>query len=292
MHQISIDFVAGSHGNFLEFVCNKFIGKLDLDFTPFKSSGSSHIKPKYYQESRIFLADHYVLQRNRLCKKIIRITFEEDDLLLLSSVSFLRAGDINIDNELLEHNTYNKLSNRYYKSLVVEINNAYPTHELSEQTPNCPRYILREFFKFGFKNPTSHGLIGELKKLKYSSEHQIFDFAFKDFYDATQFSNRINELAEWCNTTIDNIDYLTELHQTFLDRQLYKNDKIQADFIINCVQNKQQILIPKLKLLQESYINGVLENIYNIEMPFEQLIYFSNTLDIINYIKSHEEVTL
>lgn len=290
MHKISIDFVAGSHGNFLEFVCNKFIGQLDLNFTPFNSLGSSHIKPRHYQDNRVFLADHYVLQRNVLCKKVIRITFNEDDLLLLSSVSFLRAGDANIDNDLLEHNTYSKLTNRFYKNLVVELNNAYPTHQISEQNPDCPRFVLREFFKFGFKDPKSHGLIKELEKLKYPPGHEIFDFAFRDFYDSTRFFNRMNDLAKWCDATIDNLDSLFEVHQTFLNHQLYKNDKTQADAVISCVQNKQQMLIPKLKLLQESYINGVLENIYNIEMPYEQLDYFSNTLDIVNLIDSHKKV--
>ena len=118
MHQVSIDFVAGSHGNFLEFVCNKFIAKVDITFSPFNSLGASHVKTQDYIDNRVFLADHYVLQRHQLTRKIIRITFDKDDLLQLLSVCFLRAGNANIDHNLLEHNTYKKLNNINFKNLI------------------------------------------------------------------------------------------------------------------------------------------------------------------------------
>jgi hypothetical protein len=38
-------------------------------------------------------------------------------------------------------------------------------------------------------------------------------------------------------------------------------------------------------LLQESWLNARLELIYNKEMPFMQDQYFSNTLEIIEYLK-------
>mgnify|MGYP003633370510 CR=1 FL=1 len=41
---ISIDFVPGSHGHFLEYVCNKYIMGQSIDFNPFNSIGASHAK--------------------------------------------------------------------------------------------------------------------------------------------------------------------------------------------------------------------------------------------------------
>jgi hypothetical protein len=284
MHLVSIDFVAGSHGNFLEFVCNKFLGKLDIKFSPFNTLGASHIKSQNYLKNRLFVADHYMLKGLALTKKVIKITFEPSDLLLLSSVCFLRAGDMNIDSDLLEQNTFNKLNNVYYKDLIKNITNAYPEITLSKEFPDCPRYILREFFKFGFHNDSTHGLISELDKMIYSSEYQVFDFEFKKFYNTQLFINAMNDLAAWHGTTINNIFDLETLHQEFVKRQLYKHDKTHADSIILSVQNKQEIPIAKLRLLQESYINGVLENIYHIEMPFKQLEYFSNTKEIIKHL--------
>jgi len=285
MHQISIDFVAGTHGNFLAFACNKFLAKLDINFSPFNELGASHIKPSSYFNNRVFLADHYVLRRNILTKKVIKISFEPDDLLALSSVCLLRAGNMNIDSDLLQHNTFNKLNNKFYKNLLDEITSSYPEITLSEKVPDCPRYILREFFKFGFSNCKSHGLMLELERLVYSSEHEVFDFSFKNFYNKQSFINIMIQLADWCGTTIDNMHELEVLHQEFLNRQIYKDDKAQADSIISAVNNKQEMPIFKLKLLQESYINGTLESMYNIEMPFKQLKYFSDTKEIIEHLK-------
>lgn len=285
MHQVSIDFVAGSHGNFLEFVCNKFIAKLDITFSPFDSLGASHVKTQNYVDNRVFVADHYVLQQTRqLTRKIIRITFDKDDLLPLSSVCFLRAGNSNIDHNLLEHNTYKKLNNIYYKNLIKEITQAYPSIVLSDDSPDCPRYILREFFKFGFKDYHTHGLLLELKKMNYGLDHQVFDFAFKKFYNTEMFVDQVKVLAKWHHTNIKNIDELVELHQQFLDKQIYKNSKIQADSVIVAVQQRKEMLISGLNLLQESYINGVLERMYNIEMPFAQPVYFSNTNEIMKHL--------
>ena len=43
--KIYIDFIGGSHGNFLEFVCNVFIAKIKTaNFLPFNSAGASHNK--------------------------------------------------------------------------------------------------------------------------------------------------------------------------------------------------------------------------------------------------------
>ena len=284
MHQVSIDFVAGSHGNFLEFVCNKFLGKLDINFSPFNELGSSHVKTQSYLDNQVFRADHYVLNRYELTKKVIKITFEPDDLLALSSVCFLRAGETNIDINSLEQNTFFKLNNEFYKNLIEEINNAYPKITLSEQSPHCPRYILREFFKFGFRDYHTHGLLLKLKKMNYGLDHQVVDFAFKNFYNTEMFVDQIKALAKWYGTNIKNVDELVELHQQFLDKQIFKNSKIQADSVIDAVQQRKEILIPGLSLLQESYINGVLERMYNIEMPFAQPVYFSNTNEIIKHL--------
>jgi hypothetical protein len=38
--------------------------------------------------------------------------------------------------------------------------------------------------------------------------------------------------------------------------------------------------------MQESYINGRLEDIFKKEMPFQQDLYFTNTEDVLYYINN------
>jgi hypothetical protein len=41
---IYIDFVGGAHGNYLEFICNKFLAGVDCNELPFNALGASHDK--------------------------------------------------------------------------------------------------------------------------------------------------------------------------------------------------------------------------------------------------------
>jgi hypothetical protein len=277
---ISIDFVAGSHGHFLEYICNTFIANIPSEVLPFNKLGASHIKSKDYNKNKLFVADHYSENNLPLSDKIIRITFEHDDLLTLTSGAFLRAGDVGIEDNLLETDTYNKLLNsKYYTYLIDTNNSAYPYNQISAGNPDCPRYILREFFKFGFKHPEKHGFIGKLDQLKYGHSANVVDFSYKNFYNYELFERNIKELASAFNATVD-ADSLKEIWEIFISKQIFKDRKTQCDLIIDKTLTNQNFAISALSLLQESYINGILEKQFEIEMPFYQPQYFTSTKEI------------
>ena len=54
---ILIDFCGGAHGNYLEFVCNKFIARIPASEHPFSSTGAAHNKD--YPDSQDFMARHW-----------------------------------------------------------------------------------------------------------------------------------------------------------------------------------------------------------------------------------------
>ena len=125
---IYIDFQGGSHGNYLEFVCNKFLGGISVESqSPFTDLGTSHNKK--YIGKKIFHAKHlfdYLGKRTTPeFGKIISIKITVDDLLPLSAVSLLRAGDYGYDNDQLEINTYNKLNNANYQPVLENLLSSY-----------------------------------------------------------------------------------------------------------------------------------------------------------------------
>lgn len=103
---IYIDFQGGAHGNYLEFVCNTMCG-VTGDQLPFNSAGASHSKK--YTGRKIFDGSHYSYLGRPLGDKVVSIQIVEDDLLPLTQVALLRAGDYGYDNNELEIDTYNKL---------------------------------------------------------------------------------------------------------------------------------------------------------------------------------------
>lgn len=123
---IYIDFQPGQHGNFLEFVCNKFMAGLNTGDSPFNELGAAHAKT--YKNGKIFSARHYynLPDTNFNNDRIISITTTHDDLLPLYSISLLRCNDDNIDNDQLEINTYNKLiGHQSLKPMLLNIIDAY-----------------------------------------------------------------------------------------------------------------------------------------------------------------------
>jgi hypothetical protein len=326
---IHIDFQAGAHGNYLEFVCNKFLATIPtISALPFNHLGASHDK-KYLKE-RIFVADHYTGKKiNLVYKKLISIRMTPDDLLQMSMVSMLRSGDFNLDNDLLEKNTYFKLDNPYYRStlemiilkysdnsLVESYNNVkddlWPdvttfedfnelppsilseckelhrleVFELSEKHPDCPRYILREFFKYGFKNPEQSGYLMKQNKMVYNENIEVFNFPFSSFYHTESFINEIRSIGQWANMPIVDEFQLKNLHEHFLDLQIYKDEKKRCDAIFDKITSRRSdFVLPRMNMMTEAYLNARMEKYYCKDAPFIQEEWFSTIEDILSYFE-------
>ena len=146
--RIFVDFLGGAHGNYLEFICNKFFNVMPaelVDFSPFNAYGASHNKPESYNTNAVFLGLHSTSSGSRFTNVdndvefnksssgvIVYIDIAPSDLLLLSQISLLRAGDGNIDNDYLEINTYNKLNNVNYRSVLDNIISSFFTNQIKD----------------------------------------------------------------------------------------------------------------------------------------------------------------
>ena len=283
--QIAIDFVAGTHGHFLETTLNKFFGIVPVSDS-FTTTGTSHKKSTEYQKNKLFCADHWSeLKSDHLnnFKKIISIRFTTDDLLLVSSVSLARAGDLDIHNNDLEVNTVNKLNNKFYQDTLKLIYQSYTFLDTTQLS--IPRYVLREFYKFGFKDTSINGYWKKQQQMKYQ-DCEVCYFDFASFYNIEKFVTNIGLIEKIVNLKFNFSDEFYKTHNKFLGFIPYVEHKKQCDYIVNCVCNRVEIDIPQLTLFQESYINGYLENIYNKEMPFYQDRYFTSTKNVLHYIEN------
>jgi hypothetical protein len=282
---IGIDFVAGTHGHFLETTLNKFFGIIPNMPEAFTHLGTSHNKFVVFQKNKLFHADHWselYPEQIENFDRLISIRFDQKDLLLVSSVSLLRTDNRNIDNDDLHNDTVAKLKNRLYESVLEEIYLAYPFLDRSQQS--IPRYVLREYFKFGFKNPSINGYWKKQQLMTYSTDINVLSFDFASFYNVDQFVNNLRQVEEFVGKKLNFSSEFYEHHSRFLKFIPYQSHKSQCDHIIECVLNNIVTQIPDLTLFQESYINGQLENIFHKEMPFHQDRYFTSTVDMLYYI--------
>lgn len=289
MKKIPIDFVAGTHGNFLEVILNRGFGFSEDSHDPFTELGTSHNKTNHYHSNKIFHADHWSERTSGAlvsADKIVSIRFDQEDLLMVTSVSLARAGDLAIHNNDLEIDTYNKLNNDYYRATLDEILKAYPSVNATPESPSIPRNILREYYKFGFKNPDINGYWKKLQQLVYLPDQQVFYVEFKNFYNANAFFQTLRDLEQFVGKSFNFDRPLEDLYEKFLSMNNYKDHQVQCDQILQAVQQEVDISIPKLTLFQESYINARLENMFNKEMPFHDSKYFTSIKDVLYYINN------
>lgn len=296
---IYIDFQGGSHGNYLEFVCNKFLAGVTTFYkTPFNKFGASH--KKHYVGDKRFECNHYTAYGIQLIDcTVISINIETDDLLPLQCVSLLRAGDLNIEPEKLETDTFFKLNNINYRSVLDNLIDSFfsekyliagynniadhswpkikslkdfeqlPEHiqfecknihniqilKLNETYPDCPRDILKEFFKIGFLDPQNHGFI-KTQMVNIHKNCKIYKFPFSCFYDHQKFINELVKLSLFLNMPFDsNNQDLIGLHTDFLNKQYYKNAKADCDKLIS----NNTTFSSSINVIYEAYIEAMLE---------------------------------
>lgn len=156
---ISIDFQGGAHGNFLEFVCNKMAGVV-ANQLPFNQQGAAH--NKQYRSDKMFFADHYSFNQHAFKgNRVVAIKIHKDDLLPLSQISLLRAGDYGLDNNELHLNTFHKFNNKDYRWVLETIiegffanqikisysnvkDTSWPDIETLQDFENLPMHIKQE----------------------------------------------------------------------------------------------------------------------------------------------------
>jgi hypothetical protein len=302
---IHIDFQGGAHGNYLEFVCNRIAGVVEPGTLPFNGLGAAH--DQMYCAEPVFFSGHYSFLPNqhRKFKRIISIRIEPDDLLPLSQISLLRAGDYGYDNDQLEINTFNKLNNENYRWVLDALINGFfanqtrdsynavrdpswpdvnnlddfhqlPPHiraeciqqhglvlvELSEKRPDCPRRLLREFFKIGFQNPSQHGFITQQQKAQYNTDDDVYVFPFGCFYEHELFLSQIQKIAAWAGIPYECEHEIVEIHQAFLARQPYKDSKNKCDRLLQNIASGDHGSPVTVTMLEEAYINAVLDRDY------------------------------
>ena len=321
---IYIDFQGGSHGNFLEFACNTLLAKIPYTNFPFNNFGASHVKT--YQTTPKFKSGHYFQKLKKLHNsQIISIQITANDLLPLSSISLLRAGDYHYDNNELEINTYHKLNNENYKWVLKNIIDSFslnqvrdsynavrdsswpvidslndfknlPKHikqecteihnlhlvEITADTPDCPRWVLREFFKLSFKYPEHSGFMTQQHNTVYDNSNDVYYFPFGSFYNLEWFNHELIAISNWAN--LSHTDP-TELHSKFMEKQLYYNDKNICDAILTRIYNEESFNLQHLDLMKESYLAAQLELHYNREFPIYQPEWFKHSQEILEFIK-------
>lgn len=277
---IPIYFQGGTHGSYLEFFLNQQLAHVETAVDhPFNDHGAAH--RRQYIGEKIFKMQEG--PHNLDQGKIIVIQATHEDLLPLLCIGFLRTADFVVDPETLEINTWDTMDNRDYRPVRDHIKSTFfneTEEKFDEDNPDCPRRILREYFKLGFKNQDSIPYI-----VSHVTSDEIFIFPYIEFYDTSKFLSRVDMLADWLDMPrISDLQKALALHSQFLELQVYRNAKKQADKIVSDVLENRDVDIPSINVIQEGYIDHCIEEATGIEMPTNSNSWFLTTREIQDFI--------
>lgn len=290
MDNVQIDFINGTHGSFLMHVINNLAN--DTCVSPFVKyqAGSAHKIIPY--KNKIATSGHYSIMNNKsTLRNVINIVMEDDDLLMVIELLMHRWN--NFDPDKLDTNTFYKFNTSQYRTPLLRIYDRY----MIEQKTDIPRHILRDYFKHTLDPVFYNDSLGESLCRLLIKQREMFDysdlegkyteFKFKWFYNYTDFKQGIILIKDFFKLDIDiNEDTLSKLHSQFLENNpaIGMNDVFK---IFDQVKNNIEADIPKLKLLQESWLNLQIEKLTNKNMF--TVDYFTNTKEIYEHLSKQEK---
>jgi hypothetical protein len=269
---IYIDFYAGSHGHFLEFLINKYVYKDPQfeNFLPFTDQGTSHNRvfdPNLTESTLQCQSTHYsyddqqkLVGREKLIliKKIkpddliIRIVVEHDSLYYIIYNAHTRAGDISLDVHSLEVDTVAKLKSA---------KKFQPWLKFIDHNNDSPRSILRNMI---YSQIREYGMFAQINNFyNFTSPSNVINLEISTFYDINLLSDFLVSVADRCSVTVD-LTGLREIWEMFISKveSVYSRKKI--DDIFEKIVNNISYDFGKLNIIEEAYLNVRITQTFDI----------------------------
>jgi len=214
-------------------------------------------------------------------KQVISIDLEEDDSLLFTLLCYSRAGDYQFDLKNFNVNFYNQVKNTKFQQAIEDITKYYDIDVKALNT--IPRGILREYYKFGFRDYSKNYLIKATKNQKY--DFPVFRYYMRDLYDFDLFIKSLYNIQKFFKIEYElDIDWYRSIWEQFMSGIVQLDQENYANSILSDILNNKHTEID-FNLIQESWLNGRLEKLYSIEMPVHMEEYFKSTSDVIEYLQ-------
>ena len=281
-----IDFYGGAHGNFLEYIINRYIFSIECckDFTPFNNLGTAHAKNDNaaYVKDRKIVCRHFSAFGDKMPEHIpivkIKVSKHYHPVVVYNAV--LRAGDQFFDIDNLEKNTLSKLPEKH-NALKIEIIN-----QLGRST-DYHRKDIRNFF---FSKLMHDEYSINLMNADIHPSNPSIEIDVGVLFEFQKFTMTLGDIANFLNCRFAFDKTLYPLWLTFMSKNHgYISFKKCSKIIDNIIQCQDYDF--KVNVLEEAYINffivksfGVYENVRCFDDTFP-----TNTKHILDEILAEKE---
>ena len=276
MHLLTVVGQPGLHHNFLRYILD-YNSRLTpvLEGSPFKDTGTSHADINYSGSFKIIQGRG--VEQDDTGPFVICVA---DDLHYFERASISREGDRN--NDLLDHANFKNWQpwNSHYTESIIK---QYKIHK----DDVIPKFILRDSIKQSYLDINNKGFYIENKSKIESVKRTSFDnyyFPVSAFFTLEKFIKELGKLDVKYNLQLD-LDSVVPKYREFARKNRILNTHSIVYEILYAIDNKTKIQIPELDVFQEGYIYAVLEQKNDfVLMPMVNR-FFSDTHEIIDYLK-------
>ena len=281
-----IDFYGGTHGNFLEYIINRYIFSIECckDFTPFNNLGTAHAKNDNdaYIKDRKIVCRHFSAFGDKMSEDIpiikIKVSKYYHPVAVYNAV--LRAGDQFFDINELEKNTLAKLPIKH-EGLKAEIIRQLGNHI------NYNRKDIRNFF---FSKLMHDEYSISLMNHDIHPENKSLEIDVAVLFEFQKFTMMLGDIANFLNCRFAFDKTLYPLWLEFMSKNHGYNSFTKCSKIIDNIIQCQDYEF-KVNVLEEAYINffivksfGVYENLSCYENQYP-----TNTRHILDEILAEKE---
>lgn len=258
-HRLQIDYYGGAHGNFLEYLVNRYVfGIESAKFYPFTEQGTSHVKPQAYIEDRLCESGHYSYNfslGNLIGNNdgIIRITIDKIYPALYNSLT--RAGEINLDIDCLEVNTLAKLSEPKFAVIRQDLIDKLGVLD------NYPRSEIRNLFYSAMREP-KFGADNMQNWAPLSNDYCEFPIsAFYNYIELVHYLGQVSLFAGRIGWNYDSSLY--DIWSEFINKNTGYQSYVKCQQIITNMLAGDNIPI-ECTVLEEAYINFYITDTFNL----------------------------
>jgi len=270
----------GLHHNFLRYILD-YSSKLSpaIKESPFTNTGTSHVDINY--TGSFELIQGRCVRQDDTGPFVVCVA---DDLLYFERVSMSREGDRN--NDLFDYDNFKNFqpwNNHYVKSIIKQYN--------INKDEMIPKFILRDSIKKSYIDIKNKGLYLENKSKIESVKKTRFDnyyFPVSAFFTLEKFLYELDKLDVKYNLRLD-LDSVVPKYREFASKNSILDTHSIVYEILNAIDSKTKIEIPKLDVFQEGYVYATLEQKNDfILMPLVNR-FFNDTQEIVNYLKYYPQ---
>ena len=291
---VTVNYLGGSHGAFLKYFIDRFSDLTpSISESPFEENGTSHNRAVKYSgrvDRRVFEDVHgnalnnYVLHNKT--KPNIVIEIDDKTLMNFTRMFFTRKSDHELTSTYISAGK-GQTSVLVDENFVARYRDSFKllfNMDIHKQNA-IPISLMRDFLKVTFLDKKQNRTLTSMQKIKANLSHNDQIISLKDIWNTDAFIHRMQQISDALNLNLVLESEAVDLHNEFLSRRANHDTWNRVYTVIQAIKDGENMDCSTLDIVEQGYLSSWIEQNYDfIQTPLTRN-FFSDTNEILEYVK-------